>query len=948
MTGWRHPDLGRVDRGTTLRFRFDGRDFSGFQGDTLASALLASGERLLGRSFKYHRPRGLWGMGGEEPNAIFDVTHQGRTIPNQRATTVALRDGMVARSVNTAPDARRDRLALIDLAHKFLPAGFYYKTFMAMGWMRWEPMIRRMAGLGRLDPETHPPADSAHLTANCDVLVIGAGPAGLAAAKAAAARGAAVFLVDEAAETGGALRWRGGQIDGGDWSEFTRSAEDAVRASGGRVMANTTLWGAFDHGMFAAWERRTDAPDRHWHIRAHEVILAAGAIERPLWFANNDLPGIMSAEAALHYLVLHGAVAGRKILLGTANDATYPVAEVLAQAGCRVTLCDARAATPPAPDGVELIDGARITKAHGKRAVGAATVDGAFIDADTILVSGGYTPSVHLFMQAGGKLDWDDKTDALIPRSGTAPMIVAGAANGAFGLAEALAQGHAAGGGTGAAPRAASVNWSLAPMRPDPMLKGRQWIDPQNDVTLKDVKLAAQEGFRSVEHLKRYTTLGMATDQGRSANFAALATMAVLTGQSIPETGTTTYRPPFAPVPLSVIGGMRRGRLFNPPKRLALEAAHLGAGAVLREYGGWLRPAWYGGDEHSTVQAEALTARATVGIYDASPLGKIEVIGPQAGALLDFCGYMRMSTLAPGRARYGFMLSETGVIHDDGVVLRLDENRFILSASSSHVASARMILEEARQDRFDPRQVFVHDTTQNWVTLSVTGPRAGDLLRGAGLPEAFCDDARLSHMGVMETQWGEVPLRIARISFTGDRSYELSVPARHGATLRTALDQSLNAVGGSWIGLEAVMILRAEKGYILVGKDTDGVTMPQDLGWSGPRDKRQDEYFGHRSLFTPEACRTDRRQLVGLHADGPEPLPVGAHVIAQGGPRRSCGFVTSSHFSPCLSRPIALAMVEGGLDLMGREIDVFHLGATRRARIVPACAFDPEGDRLND
>jgi len=948
MSGWRLADGGAIDRSRPLAFSFDRKALSGFAGDTLASALLASGVRGLGRSFKYHRPRGLWGLGGEEPNAIFDVTEDGVTTPNLRATVTPLRAGMALASINAAPDAAHDRYRMVDLAQRFLPAGFYYKTFMGLGWMRWEPMIRRMAGLGWLDPANHPAANTPQVNARCDVLVIGAGPAGLAAARAAALGGAMVWLVDEASEVGGTLRWRGGTIDGADWHDFADDALAAIETAGGRVFRNTTLWGAFDHGLFAAWERRESAPDRHWRIRAGRTILASGAIERPLWFAHNDLPGVMSAEAALHYLRLYGVVAGRRIVVATANDASYPVAAALAATSAEVTLADARSETPGAPDGVRLLRGARLTRAKGSHTVVAAVVDGAQHDADTILVSGGYTPSVHLFAQAGGKLDWNESADALVPRPGSAPMVVAGAANGGFGLATTLAQGHAAGGGSGPVPRvAAEGDWGLAAMRPDPALSGRQWIDPQNDVTLKDVALAAREGFVSVEHLKRYTTLGMASDQGRNANFAGLAAMAALTGRSIPETGTTTYRPPFTPVPLSAIAGLRRGELFNPVKRLTLEQSHRSHGARFREYGGWLRPSAYGDNEAEAAQSEALAARQDVGLYDASPLGKIEVLGPGAAELLDFCGYVRMSTLKLGRARYGLMLGESGIIHDDGVVLRLAADRFILSASSSHVGSVRLILEEARQDRFDPVSVYLHNVTANWVTLTVTGPRSRELLRAAGMPGALTDDAALPHMSVTETAWDGHDLRVARVSFTGDRSYELSVSARHGPALHSVLEAARRRIGGSWIGLEALMILRAEKGYILIGKDTDGITMPHDLGWSASRQKRSDEYFGRRALFTPEAKRPDRRQLVGLETEGDTPLPTGAHLVPLNGPRRSLGFVTSSYFSPNLARPIALAMVEGGQSRMGEELGVFHLGDLRSARIAPACAFDPEGERLN-
>ncbi|RKF16152.1 FAD-dependent oxidoreductase [Roseovarius spongiae] len=943
MSGWRLDRGGEIDRDRPIGFTFDGHAVTGFAGDTLASALLASGRRVLGRSFKYHRPRGLWGAGAEEPNAIVDVTEGGVTTPNLRATLEPLREGLALRSVNTWPEAARDRHRLLDRLNRFLPAGFYYKTFMAGGWMRWEPMIRRMAGLGRLDPANAPPADCAQINARADLLVIGAGPAGLAAARAAARAGRAVWLIDDGDAPGGSLRWRGGDIDGGPWRDWCADTQERILRAGGKILSRTTLWGAFDHGLYAAWERRCGAPDRLWRIRAGDVILAAGAIERPLWFANNDLPGVISAEAALRYLTLHGAVAGRRIVLATGNDGSYPVAAALARAGCDVTLADARGDTPDAPEGVDLRRETRVTGAEGRDAVARVRLNGVLQEADTLLVSGGLTPSVHIFMQAGGRLDWDAECDALIPRAGSASMRVAGAANGAFALADALAEGHAAAGGAGNAPRAeAAGDWGVLPMRPDPDAAGRQWIDFQNDVTLKDVALAQREGFVSVEHLKRYTTLGMATDQGRTSNFAGLAAMAGLTDRSIPETGTTTYRPPFLPVPLTVIAGRRRGQLFDPPRRLTLERAHRAAGAQLREYGGWLRPAHYGDDEAEAALREAGVARETVALYDASPLGKIEVIGPGAAELLDFCFFTRLSTLKPGRARYGLMLSETGIVFDDGVTLRLAGDRFIVSASSSHVDGVRLRLEDARQDRFDPARVFLHDVTAHWTTLCVAGPRARDVLRAAGVPVDL-DDAALPHMGVTEADWNGRTLRIARVSFTGERSYELSVPSRHAEWLESLLAARVGEAGGGRIGLEAVLTLRAQKGFILIGKDTDGLTMPQDLGWPN---RREDEFIGKRSLLTDEALRNDRRQLVGLTAtDGGAAFTAGAHLVPLDAARRSLGFVTS--VAPDPGAPHALALLESGRSRMGESVGVFDNGAVREARVIAPCAFDAKGERLH-
>ncbi|MBY4891339.1 (2Fe-2S)-binding protein [Rhodobacteraceae bacterium N5(2021)] len=926
MTGWRHPTLGsEIDRTKPLRAKVDWEVIDGFQGDTLASALLASGPRTIARSFKYHRPRGVMGFGAEEPNALFDVTRNGTTTPNARATLVPLTDGLKARAVNAQPTAQKDRARWLDLLHRAIPAGFYYKTFIAGGWHLYEPRIRKMAGLGQLDPTTTPHADTPIRHARCDTLVIGGGVAGLMAARTALETGGTVWLIEQSRHLGGTLRWRGGEVDGQAWPDFVEDTRKAILASGGRILINTNAWGAFDHGLIAAYQRYVT--DIHWQIRPLNTVLATGATERPLWPAGNDIPGVILAEAAHHYLMLYGAVVGRRILLATGSDASYATAAALAEAGADVTLADRRAKTPPAPEGVLLLKSQQLQSVQGRTEMFGATFNDTFLTADTLLMSGGWTPSVQLHCQSGGKLDWDADKDALVPRPGTGHMRVVGAANGTFGLAATLIEAGL--------PPQTGPDWHWETARPNPLIKGRVWIDFQNDVTLKDVTLAAREGFTSVEHLKRYTTLGMATDQGRTSNFAGLAAMSEATDRTIPETGTTTFRPPVQPIPFTVIAGRRRGDLFNPLKRLTLEGQHKSRGAQFREYGGWLRPSAYGDDERSSAQTEAKVARETVGIYDASPLGKLDVIGPGAAALLDFAFYTRLSTLKPGRARYALMLRENGIVFDDGVVMRVAEDHYVVSASSSHAEAVRFVLEDPRQDRFDPGRVAIHDVTQAWTTLTVTGPRAKALLDAAGLP------VDCPAMGLTRSTWNDMPVRIARISLTGDISFEVSVPTSDGAALHAALEAARIKVGGHWIGLEAVMILRAEKGYIVVGKDTDGSTMPHDLGWGGPRLKRSDAYLGKQSLFTEAATALDRRQLIGL--ESAEVLATGAHLVPLDGPRRSLGFVTSSYMSPNLNRPIALAMVEAG---HGSEVGIFHDGTVTRARVTPACAFDPKGERL--
>ncbi|MBV8798091.1 MAG: FAD-dependent oxidoreductase, partial [Hyphomicrobiales bacterium] len=797
------------------------------------------------------------------------------------------------------------------------------------------------------DPNNRPPADNPQFNARCDWLVVGAGPAGLAAAAAAAQAGRVVFLLDDHAEIGGQLAHRGGAIEGGDWREWALSVSRAVEAAGGRVMTRTTAYGVYDGDLVCAWERRAPQPDALWRIRPERIVIAAGAIERPLIIPDNDRPGVMSADAAFVYLKRYGVLVGKRLVIATNNDSAYPMAEAVAEAGAAVEIVDMRAHGPASQ--LPLTQGAMIEGVIGTRGIEAVRFGGRTRECDALLLSGGWSPTVHLYAQARGKLRYDEARAALVPAGGVANLTVAGAASGAFTLAEALRQGHEAGGGEGAAPNAPAGSYAIEAFWPKADDEGRRWIDFQNDVTLKDVALAAREGYVSVEHLKRYTTLGMATDQGKTANVNGLAAMAALTGRTIDETGTTTYRPPFAPVPMGVIAGRRRGALVNPLRRLPLEAEHRADGAQMREYGGWLRPAWYGAEEpERAIQREAARARDSVAVFDGSSLGKIEVIGPDAAALADFHSYNRLSTLKPGRIRYGFVLQESGVVLDDGVTLRLAQDRFLVSCSSGHTDAVRMRLELWRQDRFDPARVATHDTTAQWATLTVSGPRSRDLIEACGLDVAL-DDQSLPHMAFTTGAFDGGPLRVARVSFTGDRSYELSVPARRATRLRARLAEKLPVFGGGLLGLEALMILRAEKGYIVIGKDTDGTTMPQDLGLTGPRDARADEYIGKRSLFMPVAKDPSRKQLVGLSvASGEAPLPTGAHVTTGAGrSRRSQGYVTSSYFSPSLGRPISLGLVEAGLTRIGETVSVYHLGSPRRATITPPVAFDPEGQRLH-
>jgi sarcosine oxidase subunit alpha len=942
----------RIDETTAsgaVFFQFDGQAYKGREGDTIASALIANNVRVIGRSFKYHRPRGIYGAWTEEPNGLVDVMNAGKTTPNVRVTTELLTEGMSIRAGNANPTAAGDRNGFLDRFARFIPAGFYYKTFIWPNWHAFEPGIRQMAGLGHLDVGNEPPADCLQTNARCDVLVVGAGPAGLTAACAAARAGKSVMLVDDQFEPGGTLLHLDAEIDGHSGRDWTAVTAAYLTADGHRLLTRATAYGIYHHNLVCVWQQRPGKPDMLWRIRAGEIVLATGAIERPLVFPDNDRPGVMSAAAALVYLKRYGVLVGENIVVATNNDTAYGVASALRDAGAKVTVADTRAAHPSDAAGIEVKLNAPVVAVHGANGVEAVTVGRDRIPADCLLMSGGYSPTVHLYAQAQGKLRFDETMLALVPNVKIDGLTVVGAANGTFDFAPLLAEAHTAGGGTDPAPVATGARpYAIEAAWPKPGSKGRQWIDFQNDVTVKDIELAARENYRSVEHLKRYTTLGMATDQGKTSNVNGIAVMAAITGRTIGDTGTTTYRPPFVPVPLRIIAGRRRGELFSPVKRLVLEPDHRAAGAVFREYGGWLRPAYYGaGDAETEIQREAIVARQAVAILDGSPLGKIEVFGPEAGALVDYNSYNTISTLKPGRTRYGFMLTESGFIYDDGVVSKVSDDHYVISCSSGHVNGVLLRLEEWRQDRFDPARVTIHNSTPQWATLTATGPKSRDLVASLGLGVDLDDDA-LPHMAFLDGTFEGRPARVARVSFTGDRSYEVSVPSLAAAALNRAMVARCKELGGCLLGSEALLLLRAEKGYVIAGKDTDGNTMPQDLGLTAPRDKRQREYVGKRSLFSENARREDRPQFIGLTTSDGTRLPTGAHGIeAVRGKRRSIGFVTSSYDSPALKRPIALGLVERGLSRIGEEINLVHLGRPFKATISPPCAFDPEGKRLN-
>ncbi len=991
-----------IDRALPMDFTFNGKHMTGFAGDTLASALLANGQMLVGRSFKYHRPRGIVASGAEEPNALVNLGEGARAEPNQRVTTTELFDGLSCTSQNHWPSLEFDIGAVNAKLSRFLPAGFYYKMFK---WPRpfwkhvYEPFIRQSAGLGR-PPAARDEDTYEHFYATVDVVVAGGGIAGLQAALEAGRSGARVLLVEQTAQWGGRAVVDGAEIDGKPAEDWVKDAVHALeKMENVHLRARTMASGVYDHGYVLCYERVSDhlpgedAPrHRLWRVRAGQVVTATGAIERPLSFAGNDLPGVMLAGAVRDYVVNFGVSAGDRTVVVTNNDDAYRTALALHEAGLTVkAVIDARPeANGPLPTAVRAA-GIRVETGTGIAKVkGSAKVDGVMLCAqggegavteelacDVVAMSGGWSPVVHLWSHCGGKLIWDaeaahfrpDPAKAPTGADGAAFVHTAGSASGALATAAVLEDAFGAG-------RAACEAAGFKPKRGKPVqaepeeagailpvwvmpqgagdsLRSKMWLDYQNDVKVSDVRLAAQEGFESVEHTKRYTTLGMATDQGKLSNINGLAVLSQALGADIPAVGTTTFRPPYTPISMGAISGEARGKIFQPIRRTPIHDWHEKRGAHWEPVGQWRRPYAFpqdGESVHDAVSREVKTTREAVGLLDASTLGKILVKGPDAGKFLDMLYTNMMSTLGVGKCRYGLMCTENGFLTDDGVVARLSEDEWLCHTTTGGAERIHGHMEEWLQTEWWDWKVYTANLTEQYAQIAVVGPDARNVLDVLGGMDLSAE--ALPFMQWADGEIAGIPARVFRISFSGELSYEVAVPAGRGLELWEALMKAGAPFGITTYGTEGLHVMRAEKGFIMIGDETDGTVIPQDLGLGWAISKKKEDYLGKRAQARAHMTDPKRWKLVGLETLDGSVLPDGAYAIAAGlngnGQGNTQGRVTSTYHSPTLGRGIAMGLVLNGPDRMGEVISFTNPGGTPvEARIVSPVFYDPEGEKQN-
>jgi len=964
-----------TDATAPVGFRFDGRAMQGLAGDTLASALLANGVRLVGRSFKYHRPRGIVTAGPEEPCALVDVIGAEGREPNRLATTLSLEEGLVVESQNRWPSLRLDLLAVNDALGRFLPAGFYYKTFMAPRWAwerLYEPLIRRAAGLGRLEArigEQAGPAEILH--DHTDVLVIGAGPAGLAAAHRLAASGLRVLLIEQEAALGGGL------LLDPRWSQWRLSICRALgELAGARCLTQTAVLGAYGHGVFGALERLAPQErlqcgglkERLRVIRARKVVLATGALERLIAFPGNDVPGVMLAGAALSFLRRHGVAVGRRPALFANNDEAYEAVHALREVGIDCAgVIDARpsslAADRAREHGVEVHGGARIEAVHGRHRVRAVVVAGAQrrhrLETDCLLMSGGYSPATQLASQLGADLKWQDSIAAFTPQLATAAGRIAGAARGVFGLAAAARDGESAARAIAAElGHAVGADSALPDAPSDPNLTplaalwevrgtGKAFVDLQNDVTAEDVRLAQREGYEHVEHMKRFTTHGMASDQGRIGGLVGSAVLAEARGVPLASVGQSKPRPFTTPVPFGALAGAEVREHYRPRRRLPLHEWHEAAGASFAPTGLWLRPLVYSRQSGwDPVLAEARAVRRSVGVTDVSTLGKIDVQGPDAGRFLDFIYANTFSTLPVGRARYGIMLREDGMLFDDGTTSRLAPEHYLVTTTTANAAAVLEHMEFHLQASLPQLDVVLTDVGDQWAQFAVAGPRAREVVAQV-VTGLDLSNGGFPFMAAGAATIAGIAGRLFRISFSGELAYELAVPARHALGVWQSVLEAGKHHGITPYGLDALNTLRIEKGHVTTA-ELNGNTSAADLGF-GRMLKKQGDFIG-RALSGRSGMRApERLQLVGVRPlERGRRLRNGTQLVAAEARTRSLGFITSSTPSVELDGWVGLALLAGGRERVGsRLIGVSPVhDETLDIEVMSPHMLDPENARV--